>query len=231
MIRFVRGEAGPFGWVVHPRGRQPGQLRDDIRSLVQWSADRWSSYFPQARGYSVTVDVDEASETEPLAARPLRLAADRGDFHAEVTVEIPGPGQVRMYGRATSSHMLVAERTAGRYVTIGRVLGGIAGFGLFSTLAWFSVGVVDPIFVLGGLLMVVALVVSLTAGAALGSWFGERFADRARRRAARRVDDDPGIEADLRRWKSLVRQLVAQRTALRGGDRQQPFRREAEAIV
>ena len=229
-MRFERGEAGPFGWVVHPRGRKPGQLRNDIRSLVQWSSDRWDAYFPRARGYAVTVDVDESADTEPVATRPLRLSADRGDFHAEVTVEIPEPGHIRMYGRATSSHMLVAERIAGRYVSIGRFVGGVVGFGLFSTLAWFSVGVVDPIFVLGGLLMVVALVVSLTAGAALGSFFGERFADRARRRAAQMVADDPGIEADLKRWKSLVRQLVAQRTVMRGGDRQQPFRRQAEAI-
>lgn len=229
-MRFERGEAGPFGWVVHPRGRKPGQIRDDIRTLVRWSADRWGSYFPRERGYAVTVNLAESDEAESLAAQPLRLCADRGDFHAEVTVEVPDVGHVRMYGRATSSHMLVAELQARRYVKIGRALGALAGFGVFGTLAWFSVGVVDPIFVLGGLLMVVALVVSLTAGAALGSWFGDRFADRARRRAAQMVEADPGIEADLRRWKSLVRQLVAQRTVLRGGDRQQPFRREAEAV-
>ena len=167
-MRFDRGEAGPFGWVVHPRGRKPGQIRDDIRTLVQWSADRWGSYFPRERGYAVTVDLAESDEAESLATQPLRLRADRGDFHAEVTVEVPDAGHVRMYGRATSSHMLDAERQARRYVKIGRVLGGIAGFGLFGSLAWFSVGVVDPIFVLGGLLMVVALVITLTAGAALG---------------------------------------------------------------
>jgi hypothetical protein len=63
----------------------------------------------------------------------------------------------------------------------------------------------------------------------VGAFIGERLGDRVLRRADASVRADPGLEIDLRRWKSLVRQIVAQRAALTGSHRQAPFRREAEA--
>jgi hypothetical protein len=230
MVRWLDGAAGPFGWVVAPRGGAPSRFHDDVEALVAWSTDAWNAYFPPERGYTTSVETEPVPTADPA---PIRWRAHRGDFRAEVTVERPEPASaaaaVRMFGRVTSQQMLAAEGAARRCILAGQVVGGLLGATAFVGLAWLSVGVADPIFVLGGLLMVVALVVTLTAGVGLGGWFGERVADGVLRRAAAAVQGDPGMEADLRRWASLSRKLQAQRAVLRGTGRQQPFRREPDA--
>ena len=101
---------------------------------------------------------------------------------------------------------------------------------MFLSLAWLMIGVNNPIYMLGGMLLVVALLLALMAGSTLGTWVGERLAEAQRDRARRELDRNVAMNDDIRRWKAVSRQLSAQRTAL-AGHRRQPFRSEPSALA
>jgi hypothetical protein len=228
-----RGGILPFGWAVACAGRRPSQLEDEVRALVAWSASAWRRHFPVERGYRVTV--------EPTAgdAHGVRMCVRRGDFAASLSIEHgrpPGPGaatatpSVRMFGHAQSLVARRAHELGERLVQRGRVVGGAMGLGMFLALAWLMIGVNNPIYMLGGMLLVVALLLVLMAGGTLGTWVGERLAAHHRARARRGLERDLAIHDDIRRWKAVSRQLSAQRNAL-AGHRRLPFRQEPSALA
>lgn len=227
-----RGSILPFGWAVACAGRRPAQLEDEVQALVAWSAGAWKRHFPPERGYQVTV------ESPAGVARGVRLRVSRGDFQASLAVEAP-PGRegavfaapsVRMFGHAQSVVARRAHALGERLVHRGRIMGGAVGLGMFLCLAWLMIGVNNPVYMLGGMLLVVALLLAPMAGGALGAWVGERLAAYHRDRARRMLDGNVAIRDDIRRWKAVSRQLSAQRTAL-AGHRRQPFRSEPSTLA
>jgi hypothetical protein len=223
-----RGGISPFGWAVACPGRRPTQVEDEVQALVRWSAGAWKRHFPAERGYRVTV------ESPAGFAQGVRMIACRGDFEASLSIEhgVPrAPGavsaaSVRVFGRAQSVVVRRAHELGERLVQRGRIVGGAAGLGMFLCLAWLMIGVNNPIYMLGGMLLVVALLLALMAGGTLGTWVGERLAKAHHDRARRALDRDVAMHDDIRRWKAVSRQLAAQRNAL-AGHRRQPFRTEA----
>jgi hypothetical protein len=219
-------DCASFGWSVGCVGRKPAQLRDDMRAIVDWAVRTWSSYFPIERGYQTAI----ASPAGP--AHGVKLSVCRGDFRATVSIESirqlksRGPSQlgVRMFGRAESGQLADVERSSHRIVTHGRNLGLGVGIGVFALLCWWAIGITNPVYVLGGLLMVVAGLLTTTAGSTLGAWVGERIADQSRARARSDVARNHELKDDLRRWQSLARTLSTQRQALSGNTGRAPFR-------
>ncbi len=226
-----RGEIAPFGWALACTGRKPNQVGEDVRALVQWSANTCRRYFPPEQGYQVDV------ESPAGAAHGVRMTVTRGDFRAAVAIEkgiepralthnSPADLSVRMFGRAYSEAMCRAHRLGERIVLRCRAAGWAGGTSVFLSLAWLMIGVRDPVYVLGGMLLVVALLMTLLGGGTLGTWVGERVASLHRGRTLRSTNHDDALRDDIRRWKALTRQFTAQRNALTGV-RQLPFRSEA----
>jgi hypothetical protein len=135
-----------------------------------------------------------------------------------------------MFGRAQSAVVRRAHDLGERLVHRGRLVGGAVGLGMFLSLAWLMIGVNNPVYFLGGMLLVVTLLLTLMAGGTLGTWVGERLAAYHRDRALREIDRSVAIHDDIRRWKAVSRQLSAQRAAL-AGHRRQPFRNEPSALA
>ena len=169
------------------------------------------------------------------------MTARRGDFHAEATVEHDPPAagarsaasrgpSVRAFGRAHFLPIAEAALRGERATRLGRIAGGAGGLSIFLTLAWLMIGVNDPIYVLGGMLLVVTLVMTLMAGVLLGGFLGERVGVSGSLRARRDVEQAPGFGDDLRRWKAMSRQLLAQRAAF-AARRGQPFRSEPTGLA
>jgi hypothetical protein len=219
-------DSASFGWSVGCAGRKPAQLRDDMRAVVDWAVRTWSTYFPAESGYQTAV----ASPAGP--AHGVKLSVCRGDFRASVSIEsirqarTRGLAQlgVRMFGRAESSQLADVERSSHRIVTHGRNAGLGLGIGVFALLCWWAIGITNPVYVLGGLLMVVAGLLTTTAGSTAGAWIGERIADLSRARARSDAAQNLELKDDLRRWQSLARLLSTQRQALSGQTGRTPFR-------
>jgi len=221
----------PFGWAIATGGRGLVQLQDEVRALGTWSAAAWARHFPAEQGYQVDV-ARSASD-----AQVLHLTVRRGEFHAEASLEHDLPAgaegssrSVRMFGRARFEAVDRARARGQRMIARSRAMGWAGGLAVFLSLAWLMVGVRDPIYVLGGMLLVVALLVTVIAGGSVGAWVGERLAALQHERARRQVEADPATPDDLRRWKAVARQLGAQRAALLSS-RRQPFRSEPRAIA
>lgn len=216
----------PFGWSVPCSGLKPGQVRDEVRRLVDWSTERWQSYFPREQGYSVVI------ESPAGPSNGVVLIVRRGDFRAQVAIEnildpvrkAPGALAVRMFGRANSDALTEAERAREIVVHRCRTIGVGLGFGVFALLCWVSVGVRNPAFYLAGLLMVVAALMSTTALGGVGAWIGESLADRGHSRARALADGNPRLQDDLRRWRALMRLFANQRHAIGGAEPGVPFR-------
>lgn len=227
------GEISPFGWAVGVSGRPEEQVGHTMQALVDQAKAAWARSFPKERGYRVEV------ESRSDGAQGVHLTACRGDFRAEATVEhaLPSDGactalvtgaSVRAFGRARSEGVAEALERGERVTRVARVLGGATGLSVFLTLAWLMIGVNNPIYMLGGMLLAVALITTLMAGALLGGWLGERIGASYRQRARLTAVGSPGFDDDVRRWKALSRQMLAQRSAL-STRRGQPFRREPAA--
>ncbi len=218
--------ACPFGWSIACAGRKPAQVREEVRSLVDWAIATWTTYFPREHGYVLEV----SSPAGP--SNGVQLTVRRGDFRALVAIESTldphrksrGQWAVRMFGRAESEAVARAERQGHALVQRFRTGGVVVGLLLFASFLWLSVGVHDPIFLLGGLLMVVTALLSTTALGSLGAWIGERLAEKIRLEARTATDGNVLFEQDLRRWRALVRHFSAQRDAITGSELTVPFR-------
>ena len=130
---------------------------------------------------------------------------------------------VRMYGRAQSGALIGAESEALRVVRRSRAVGHASGVAVLVPLFWAAIGMHDPVFVLGGLCLLVVALVSVTASGTAGTWIGEHLAAKVRSRAADKHQRDPGIKTDLRRWRALTRRLQEGRLAITGHG-SMPFR-------
>lgn len=232
-MRDERGGIPSFGWAVGCAGRGKSRVEDEVQALVAWSASTWKRSFPAERGYRVVVEAPAGS------AQGVRMSVRRGDFEANVAIEHVreekrGAGSaassVRMFGRAQANAVCEARTVGERLVQRGRLLGGAAGLSLFLLLAILMIGVHNPVYMLGGMLLIVALLMVLTAGSTLGAWVGERLAAHRLDRVLRALERDEGMRDDIRRWKAVSRQLSAQRAVL-AGNRRLPFRTEPSALA
>lgn len=210
------GAFDPFGWSVVCSGRKPPQVREEVRRVVEWGSQMWSLYFPDDRGYRVTV------ESPAGPSHGVQLSVRRGDFHAQVAVEnILDPSRrshgalaVRMFGRAASGAVAQAEQAGAVAVRRARNVGVAVGLVVFGALCWACIGVRNPEYFLGGLLLVVAGLMCTMAFGTLGAFLGERVSERRSLRARTIAADDDALQDDLRRWRALVRQMSSQRAAL-----------------
>lgn len=225
MLKDRQGFA-PFGWSVGCGGQKPAAVRDEVRSTVDWATRRFTSYFPSENGYEVR------AHSPAGASNGVQLQVRRGDFRATVAIEAildpnrksPDERAIRMYGRAGSEAVEAAEREGHVHVRRFRTLGLSVGFVMFFASLWLSVGAVSPIYVLGGMLMVVSALLTTTLGASFGAFVGERVAEKRRSRARSLAEIDPRFQGDLKRWRALSRQLANQRQALTGRVGAAPFR-------
>ncbi|MCY1005714.1 hypothetical protein OV079_09085 [Nannocystis pusilla] len=219
-----------FGWAV----ACPATAEDAAARHVE---GLWASFFPAAAGYAVTrsevVSVPEPSPSRGRAHQPgMRLQVRRGDFCGEVEVAATtGPRRSRLWlrGYAGSQRLAAVELRAARATDRLRLAGSLVGasalLALCVELLTHPPGfTVDMMFFLGGLLVAVIMVVGLAIGANVGSWFGERQAVLGWVRALALVERDTALREDLRRWRSLVKNLAHYRDALAGSSRRQPFR-------
>jgi hypothetical protein len=209
-----------FGWFVGCAGRKPVQVREDVKAMVEWATDTCATYFPRERGYRVV------AQSPAGPSNGVQLTVTRGDFRATVALESildptrRGPQQraVRMFGRASSEGLDLAERSAQPLVSRCRSLGFASALAAFIGVCWTSIGVQAPLFMLGGLLMVVVALLMLLGGGTLGGWIGERLAELRFVRATSEVQKNPFLGDDLRRWKALARQFASQRLAITGSN-------------
>ncbi len=220
-----RGGIAPFGWAIVCDGQRQDEVARSVEELTQWSTLACTRHFPPERGYEISSD-------SPAGTTPgLLLRVHRGDFRAELTIEHEAESgaarttssPVRAYGNARSELLDRAQGRAEQLVRRWRIVGGGLGLSVFFALAWFMIGVNNPVYVLGGMLLVVALLLTLMAGDTLGTRLGEELARRQCEHARQQVQRSPALDHDIRRWKALTRQLWAQRSALTGR-RGQPFR-------
>lgn len=215
-----------FGWSVGCGGRKEGQVRDDVRSLVDDITARWRSVFPREQGYEVSV----SSPAGP--SNGAQLEVRRGDFRARVSVEsILDPNRksheelaIRMYGRAESLRLTSLDRDAHQLTTRCRIVGVSLGLVAFFASAWVAFGVAAPIYVLGGLLMVVLALLVTTLGSSIGAFVAERLTDGARGRTVAESVQSLQFQEGLRRWRALSRQFAAEKQALTGQVGHTPFR-------
>lgn len=186
------------------------------------------------------------------ATSGLRMTATRRDFVATATIECITPVRpasphtdgavpakalptmsrpsIRAFGEAHHEVVRAAHSWGERAIARARLVGATCGIGLFVSLAWLMIGVNDPIYVLGGMLLVVAMLLTLLAGGTLGTWMGERLAGHRCQRARAHLSRDVGLVDDVRRWRAVSRKLAAQRLALHRR-RGQPFRADPQALA
>lgn len=213
--------AREVAWAVTRAGCGRGQVTDDFATLVLEVEGAWANLFPRRLGY--------VTRTEPISDHLVRLEVQRGDFQGCVDLccdwDRPEVGRIRAVASARSHRMIAAE-VAGRRV-IRRARGIATGVGALMSVGfcWLAAGVQMP--VIGGLMLSVITTCVLVGGGNLGSRIGEGVAAWRMLRAERAVSDDIGVQADIRRWNSLNRQLRSHRRALARGLGSDPFRREA----
>ncbi|MBL4683437.1 MAG: hypothetical protein JKY37_02515, partial [Nannocystaceae bacterium] len=212
-MHLDRKASSPFGWSVPRVGCKPAQVRDEVRTMVDWARETWETHFPERDGYRVEVDSPAGR------GHGVQLSVRRGDFRAAVAIENGLEPtrrhdserlQVRMFGRAQSSAVARTETRAGSLVTAGRQFGAVVGLALAVLL---PAGPLGQGFVLLGVLFWTVLTLAATlGGSALGAFLAERMADGATLRAERDATSDKHLQHDLRRWRALSRQLAAQRS-------------------
>ncbi len=221
-----RREFSSFVWAVGREGRQPKQVRDEVRATVGTAVQHWRRAFPPEQGYEVSV-VSPAGPSNGVV-----LGVARGDFQASVSVEsfldpnrrAPQDQTVRMFGRAESKLLARIDQQGPRAVQHFQRAGVSFGALAFASVLWFSMGAHPSAILLAGLIMVVAALVATTLGSSVGGYVGETLLGLARVHAQGRSSVDPALHEDLRRWRGLARNLEAQRGALVGKTRAAPFR-------
>jgi hypothetical protein len=220
--------ARDVAWAVTRTGCMKAQIADDFDALVREVEGAWKHLFPRRLGYQ--------TRTETLSDQVVRLYVKRGDFegHVELCCDWDGPGGtggrhdavlIRAVAIARSQRLSAAEASGQRAIRrsrrIATVIGAVIGVGF----CWLAAGVQMP--VVGGLMLTAITVCLLVGSDNLGVRIGEGMAAHRRLAAERAIQDDPGVQADLRRWNSLNRQLRGHRRTLVRGLSGAPFRRPA----
>jgi hypothetical protein len=215
--------ARDVAWAVtRPSGMQD-QITGDFDALVNAVLAAWSNSFPRRLGYT--------TRTEPAGPgqAAIRLHVVRGDFEGHVVLCCDQDQHQKVLIRAVASarslRVAAAEAAGERVIRRARVIAIGVGMALCIGFCWLAAGVQMP--VIGGLMLTVITASLLIGGGNLGVRIGEALAARRRWDAELEVQGDVGVQADLRRWNSLNRQLRSHRRALAKGLRGAPFRRPA----
>jgi hypothetical protein len=177
----------------------------------------------------VFADGDFHTERRGVGPR-AGILVRRGDFEAELVFEIRdeiATSDVAIWGEAGSRALREARLAAARDVTRWRRVGGALGVLLFAGLGWSAVGVSNPMFVLGGLLMAVVLLVAVGGCVLSGAWIAERRGRVRVAEAMRAAALDVELQEALRRFRGFARLAAARRAAVVRAGRRSPFRREA----
>ncbi|PRQ07120.1 hypothetical protein ENSA7_31350 [Enhygromyxa salina] len=203
------------------------QIAHDFQSLVTELEGAWSHLFPRRLGYQI--------RTETCSDAMVRLHVRRGDFEGcvELCCDRDDPQRsdrrdavlIRAVASARSQRMVVAEASGKRAIRRSRWIAAVISAAVGAGFCWLAAGVQMP--VVGGLMLTAITVCLLVGGDNLGMRVGEGVAAHRRQIAERAVQDDLGVQADIRRWNSLNRQLRAHRRALARGSSGAPFRRAA----
>jgi hypothetical protein len=212
--------ARDVAWAVTRSSGMPDQITGDFQALVNEVMVAWSNSFPRRLGYT--------TRTEP-GQGAVRLHVVRGDFegHVELCCD-RSRGEavlIRAIASARSLRVTAAEAAGERVIRRARAIATSIGAGMCIGFCWLAAGVQMP--VIGGLMLTIITASLLIGGGNLGVRIGEAMAARRRWDAEREVQGDVGVQADLRRWNSLNRQLRGHRRALTRGLRGAPFRRPA----
>jgi hypothetical protein len=213
--------ARDVAWAVTRAGCLHAQIADDFEALVTDVEGAWARLFPRRLGYH--------TRTEILAEHAVRLHVWRGDFEGHVDLCCDrGRGDavlIRALASARSRRLLAAEASGERAIRRARRIATVIGAGIGVGFCWLAAGVQMP--VVGGLMLSVITASLLIGGGNLGARVGEGLACRRRSLAERAIDEDIGLQADLRRWNTLNRRLRGHRRALARGLSGAPFRRPA----
>lgn len=227
--------ARELAWAVTRVGRRH-ESHDEFERLVRDVEQAWRAVFPRKLGYQLDEHASSGpASSEPAspgpACREVRLTVTRGDFMARLELccepeRATSNALVIRVVASADSREVAAARAAGRRALgwstkLTTAAGVLLGFGF----CWLTIGVESaPLIV--GLMLTVILGILIVGGHTLGVRIGEDLADRMQLQAARRLDADPALQADLKRWQSLGRQLRWHRRALARGLVGAPFRRD-----
>lgn len=227
--------ARDVAWAVTRSSGMREQITGDFEALVSEVAAAWSSTFPRRLGYTTRTELAlQSGETGGLAhpvraADAVRLHVVRGDFEANVVLCCDWSRSdavlIRAVASARSLRVAAAEAAGERVIRRARGVAISIGAALCVGFCWLAAGVQMP--VIGGLMLTVITASLLIGGGNLGVRVGESMAAQRRWDAELEVQSDAGVQADLRRWNSLNRQLRNHRRALARGLRGGPFRRPA----
>jgi len=213
--------ARDVAWAVKRVGCARGKVRAEFEGMVAEVEAAWSRAFSRRLGYFTS--------TETVPGQVVRLVVRRGDFEGSVELRCDwdprDAGQIRAIAVARSQRLSASEAAGQRAIRRAR---GVA-IGLAAALGvgfcWLAAGVQMP--VIGGLMLTIIITCLLVGGGNLGTHVGEAVAGWRERRVQRAVCADAGVQADIRRWNSVNRELRGHRRALARGDRGGPFRRMA----
>lgn len=213
--------AREVAWAVMRSGCLNSQIAADYGALVEDIEGSWKRLFPRRLGYSTQIE----APSEHL----VRLHVRRGDFEGSVDLccewRRGDAAQIRAVALAESARLRSVQASGERTVRRARVIATCVGASIGLAFCWLAAGVQMP--VVGGLMLSIIMACLLIGGGNLGARVGEGLASRRRDNAERAVQADPSVQADIRRWNSLNRQLRGHRRALVRGMSGAPFRREA----
>jgi hypothetical protein len=211
--------AREVAWAVTRSGCGRGQVTGDFEALVSEVGETWSNLFPRRLGYT--------TRTALVSAHVVRLEVRRGDFEGLVELccdwDRRDAGRIRAVTSARSQRMSDAELAGERVIRRARAVATAIGAAIGAGFCWLAAGVQMP--VVGGLMLSVITACLLVGGGNLGARVGEGVASRRKLNAERAISKDMGVQADIRRWNSLNRQLRGHRRALVRGLSGGPFRR------
>jgi hypothetical protein len=219
--------ARDVAWAVTRSTGMREQIAGDFEALVSQVGSAWNSSFPRRLGYITRTELDAVGPGR--APNAVRLHVERGDFEGCVVLCCDDARReavlIRAVASARSLRVTAAELAGERVIRRARVIATSIGAVLCVVFCWLAAGVQMP--VVGGLMLTILTASLLIGGGNLGVRVGESMAARRRWDAEREVQRDAGVQADLRRWNSLNRQLRGYRRALSRGLRGAPFRRPA----
>jgi hypothetical protein len=219
--------AREVAWAVTRSSGMREQIAGDFDALVSEVAVAWSNSFPRRLGYTTRTELESSGPGRE--ARAVRLHVERGDFEGHVVLRCDRSREEAMSIHAVASarslRVAAAEAAGLRAIRRAKVIAVSIGAAMCVGFLWLAAGVQEP--VVGGLMLTIATATVLSVGGNLGARIGEGMAARRRWDAEREVQGDAGVQADLRRWNSLNRQLRGHRRALARGLRGAPFRRPA----
>jgi hypothetical protein len=219
--------ARDVAWAVTRTSGMREQITGDFDALVSEVAVAWSNSFPRRLGYTTRTELDATGPGH--SAHAVRLHVERGDFEGHVVLCCDRSRDeavlIRAVASARSLRVAAAEASGERVIRRAKVIAVSIGAAMCIGFCWLAAGVQEP--VVGGLMLTIATAALLIGGGNLGARIGEGMAARRRWDAELEVQGDAGVQADLRRWNSLNRQLRNHRRALARGLRGAPFRRPA----